>query len=193
MLKRYGTMAAAVTVLASQVGCYHTKIVTDQRAEGREYSDRQWFTIAGLVPLSSPAGRECRNGLARAESRMSGTDWLIGVGLGLAGGLVGAAACNGGSDAQQYSCMTSGASLATFLLGSRTVEYRCAAGPRDDYGPRDGYGPPRGYAPPPPPPQHYAPPPPPPQHYAPQQGYAPQEAPPESAPAPQPPPPPPAP
>ncbi|MBM7112579.1 hypothetical protein [Archangium primigenium] len=158
MSKRLGTLAIAAAVLASQAGCYHTKIVTDRAPEGREYSDRQWFTIGGLVPLSSPAGRECRNGLSRAESRLSGTDWLINVGLGLAGGLVGAAACSSGSDAERLSCMTSGASLATFLLGSRTVEYACAAGPREDYGP------PRGYV---------APPPPPPPGYAPQQGYAP--------------------
>jgi hypothetical protein len=164
MSKRLGTVVAVVAVMTSQVGCYTTKVVSQARPDGPSYSDRQWFTIGGLVPLSSPAGRECENGLAMAESRLSGTDWLINVGLGLAGGLVGAAACSSGPNtdpllalAASSTCATVGSGLATFLLGSRTVEYTCAEGPgRMDYmPPRQGYrGPPppqEGYAPPPPP------------------------------------------
>jgi hypothetical protein len=180
MPKRWGMRMAVVAVLASQTGCYHTKIQTYREPIGREHEDRQWFALAGLVPLSSPAGRECKNGLAYADSRMSGTDWLIGVGLGLAGGLLGSAACAGEDAVVRGSCASTGASLATFLFGSRTVEYACAAGP--EYGPPpQGYGPqqpPQNYGPPPqnygPPPQNYGPPP---------QGYAPQQPQPAPVPA----------
>src|SRR6185295_9397321 len=39
-----------LTVLLS--GCYTTKVYTPAPAYGPEHSDRQWFTLAGLVPLS---------------------------------------------------------------------------------------------------------------------------------------------
>ncbi|MDC0707234.1 hypothetical protein POL68_02010 [Stigmatella sp. ncwal1] len=151
MSERFGVVAAAVAMLASQAGCYHTSIVTDRAPESRQYSDRQWFTIAGVVPLSSPAGRECRNGLARAESEMSGADWLINIGLGVAGAVAGAAICRNESDSRQTSCATSGAAVMSFLLGSRTVEYTCARGSSEDSAPQD-YAPPSS-------PQSSAPPP----------------------------------
>jgi len=125
MLKRFAAVAVTGAVLMSQAGCYHTSIVTDRAPGGREYSDRQWFTIAGLVPLSSPAGGECPNGLARAESELSGTDWLINIGLGVAGAFAGAAICKDESDERVSSCAATGATLIPFLLGSRTVKYTC--------------------------------------------------------------------
>ena len=158
MSKRLGTVALAAAVLVGQVGCYTTKIVTPRAPEGREYSDRQWFTLGGLVPLSSPAGRECQHGLSSAKSELSGTDWLINVGLGLAGGLVGTAACgNDISDptqaaAARTTCAVAFSSLVPFLIGSRTVEYSCAGAPRQEY-----VQPPQQSAPPPQPAQNYAP------------------------------------
>ncbi|WP_148273368.1 hypothetical protein [Stigmatella aurantiaca] len=150
MSDRFGRVAVAVAMLMSQAGCYHTSIVTDRTPESRSYSDRQWFTIAGLVPLSSPAGRECRDGLARAESEMSGADWLINIGLGVVGAVAGAAICRDESNSRQTSCATSGAAVMSFLLGSRTVEYSCARGSGEDSAPQ-GYAPssPQSSAPPP--------------------------------------------
>jgi len=131
MLKmRWSTLAVAL-VLASQTACYTTKIVTDRAPDtrSRSHTDRQWFTIGGLVPLSEAAGRECEHGLASAESQLSGTDILINIGLAVAGGLVGSAACSDESTENRASCVTLGTTLVPFLIGSRTVEYSCAAAP----------------------------------------------------------------
>jgi hypothetical protein len=124
-------MLIAVTVLAGQTGCYTTKIVTDKRPSTRAYQaeDRQWFTIGGLVPLSGPAGRECEHGLSYAESSMSGVDILINIGVGVAGALIGSAACSESDEQARFSCASTGATFLPFLLGSRTVTYACAAGP----------------------------------------------------------------
>jgi hypothetical protein len=133
--KRLGAVIAAAAILSSQAGCYTTKVVSQVRPEGPSYSDRQWFTLGGLVPLSGAAGRECQNGLSTVESRMSATDWLINVGLGVAGGLVGGFACAQGSTDPEVlavastSCGAAFSTLVPFLIGSRTVEYTCAEGP----------------------------------------------------------------
>lgn len=129
MLKRHGVVVAVLGILLSQTACYTTKVVTGRSPEGPAYTDRQWFTIGGLAPLSSPAGRECQNGISWAESKASGTDILINIGLGVAGGIVGALACSDSEVAVRSSCVSLGASVVPFLIGSRTVEYTCAAGP----------------------------------------------------------------
>ncbi|HEX5748549.1 MAG TPA: hypothetical protein VFZ09_20080 [Archangium sp.] len=140
MQKRQWTVVAALAVMATQTACYNTRIVTRAAPESAPYSDRQWFTIGGLANLSQPAGQQCQNGLSWAESRLSGTDWLINVGLSVAGGIAGSLACaNTGDPVAQFSCATAGASLVPFLLSSRTVEYTCAAGPVSD---RPAYMPP---------------------------------------------------
>lgn len=160
MLKRCGTVVAALAMLVSQSACYTTRVITDTRPEGPPYTDRQWFLIGGLAPVSPPAGRECRHGLSYAESKLSATDWLIDIGLGAAGGLIGGVACSGTSDPLALSsCISAGAALVPFLVSSRTVEYACAAGdgggggdfrpPRHPASAPPGYGPPPpGYAPP---------------------------------------------
>ncbi|WNG51834.1 hypothetical protein F0U60_52795 [Archangium minus] len=128
MKKRSLTIVAAVAVLASQTACYNTRVVSGRVPEGPSYTERQWFTVAGLANLSGPAGHECTNGLSSAESRMSGTDWLINVGLGVAGGIAGSLACgNSDAEARAY-CASAGAALLPFFLSSRTVEYTCAPG-----------------------------------------------------------------
>lgn len=127
MMKRQLTVVAALALMASQSACYTTRIVSGRPPEGPSYTDRQWFTVGGLANLSRPAGRYCQNGLSWAESKMSGTDWLINVGLTVAGGIAGAMACQG-DELAQSGCATLGASLVPFLLSSRTVEYTCAAG-----------------------------------------------------------------
>lgn len=167
--KRLGTLLVAIAVLPSLTGCFATRAVSQARDEGPAYSDRQWFTLGGLVPLSPPAGRDCMYGFSTVDSRMSGTDWLINAGLGLAGGIVGGVACGGlaggNSDplaglAVSASCATAFSAAVPFLIGSRTVTYTCAEGPNhmDYMPPRQG-----GYRPEGVPPQQqqpgYAPPP----------------------------------
>ena len=147
MLKRQWTVVAALAVLATQSACYTTKVVSRAAPEGTSYTDRQWFTVGGLANLSQPAGQHCENGIAWTESKLSGTDWLIGAGLSVAGGIVGTLACSGyggsGSLEQSFAavyCGSIGASLVPFLLSSRTVEYTCAQGPA--YNDRPAYMPP---------------------------------------------------
>ncbi|HZI03746.1 MAG TPA: hypothetical protein VEZ71_06975 [Archangium sp.] len=147
MLKRQGTVVAALAVLATQSACYTTKVVSRAAPEGPSYTDRQWFTVGGLAGLSQPAGQHCENGIAWTESKLSGTDWLINAGLTVAGGIAGTLACGGyggsGSLGQSFAtlyCGSIGASLVPFLLSSRTVEYTCAQGPA--YNDRPAYMPP---------------------------------------------------
>jgi hypothetical protein len=130
MLKRHWAVVVIFAVMSTQTGCFTTRIITSQPAAGPAYTDRQWFTIGGLANLSAPAGRECANGLSSAESKLSVTDWLINVGLSVAGGVGGALACaNSAEQATMTYCAGIGSSLVPFLLSSRTVEYTCAQGP----------------------------------------------------------------
>lgn len=145
------SLPLAVTLLVSQAACYTTKIVTDREPDTRAYvnTDRQWFTIGGLVPLSGPAGRECEHGLSYAQSEMGGVDILINIGLGVAGAILGGATCNSDDASARATCATSVATLVPFLLGTRTVEYACAAAPAPNWAPTA----PGRAAPPPPAPQ----------------------------------------
>jgi hypothetical protein len=131
---RWKAVAAVAVMAVSQVGCYTTRVTSGRPAGGPEASERQWFLIGGLANLSAPAGRECTNGVAWTESKQGVVDILIGLALGAGGALVGSLACPGTSGdpaldaAVRTSCATSGASLMTFLLGTRTVTYACASG-----------------------------------------------------------------
>lgn len=120
-------MAAALTT-----GCYKTVVRSQAEPEpGPTHRARQWFTVGGLVSLSDPAGEECENGIARAESRMAPTDILINVGLGLAGSLMGAAVCDDDADPATYAgCVQGAGALVPFLFATRTVTYSCIAGER---------------------------------------------------------------
>lgn len=153
MLKRQWTVVAALAVMATQPACYNTRVVSRAAPEGLSYADRQWFTVGGLAGLSQPAGQHCQNGLAWTESKLSGTDWLINVGLAVVGGIGGSLACGTGTNdlddvSARTSCGTIGFMLVPFLLSSRTVEYSCAAAPESD---RPAYLPPptNNMAPPP--------------------------------------------
>ena len=143
MLKRQWTVAVAIAVMASQPACYTTRIVTNRQPEGPANTDRQWFMLGGLASLSSPAGRECQNGVSWTESKLSGTDFLINLGLGVVGGFAGSLACANSDDVTRAYCATGGAWLVPFLLSSRTVEYACAAGGPE----RPAWMPPAGNAP----------------------------------------------
>ena len=123
MLKRQWTVVAALAIMASQTACYTTRIVTNRAPAGPSYTDRQWFTIAGLANLSGPSGQQCQNGL-----KMSGVDFLINIGLTVAGGVAGALACSNSGDLVRIGCASGGSLLVPFLLSSRTVEYTCAVG-----------------------------------------------------------------
>ncbi|MFY0572767.1 hypothetical protein ACN28E_54305 [Archangium lansingense] len=144
MLKRQWTVVAALAVMATQTACYNTRVATRAQPAGPAYTDRQWFAVGGLANLSQPAAQNCQHGVSWTESKLSGTDWLINVGLGVAGGIAGALACSNGTGdwndvGGQIGCGWVGAALVPFLLSSRTVEYTCAAAP--DYN-RPAYMPP---------------------------------------------------
>lgn len=120
--------ALAALVLPAVAGCYTTRVDTLNAGRGPTYSDRQWFTIGGLVPLSGAAGRECPDGAASVRSEMAVTDWLIAAGLSIAGGLVGGAVCEGTDDSARAACVSGFSTFVPFLLASRTVRYRCTGG-----------------------------------------------------------------
>ncbi len=114
--------------------CFATQLQTGQeRAYSEIHSDRQWFTLAGLVQLSEPAGSECSKGASYAKSSQSVTDVLIGIGLAVAGRLAAGTVCTlpasaTDSDLTTYALCTGAVSgLVPFLVGSRTVEYQCGA------------------------------------------------------------------
>ena len=124
---RWKAVAAVAVLGLSQAGCYTTRVMTNRPALGPEASDRQWFLLAGLANLSGPAGRECTNGIAWAESKVGVVDVLIHIGLAAGGALLGVAACGTNDANVQRTCSSAGASLVPFLLGTRTVTYACAA------------------------------------------------------------------
>ena len=110
-------------------GCHTTKVYTPGATSSTPWHDqRQWFTVAGLVPLSDPAGQECRNGIHSSESEMSDVDILINVGLSLAGAYFAPAVCDA-SNASYTACTSSIATLVPFLVSSRTVRYTCVDSP----------------------------------------------------------------
>ena len=115
-------------VVLLSTGCYTTKVYSARPAASWKRSDRQWFTVGGLVDLSDPAGQECSDGLAYAESRLAVMDWLINGALFLGGAVVGSSICNADDRDERAACVTGTAGLATFLLSSRTVSYTCAGG-----------------------------------------------------------------
>lgn len=142
MRKAHAVAASLAALMLGQTGCYRTSIVTNLRPEPKVYQDRQWFTVAGLVPVSSPPGSECEHGIAWARSRVTPSDFLIQAGLAVAGAFIGSAACAGGNrtEEEQGSCAAIGMLLPTVLVGSRTVAYACASEyqnvpPRHDLGP----------------------------------------------------------
>jgi len=131
---RWKAVAAVAVMALSQTGCYATRVMSGRPAGGPEVTERQWFLIGGLAPLSGPAGRECTNGVAWVESKQGAVDILISIALGAGGALAGGLACasnTGDSNvdaAVRSSCASVGSGLLTGLLGTRTVTYACAAG-----------------------------------------------------------------
>ncbi|RKH29072.1 hypothetical protein D7Y13_19845 [Corallococcus praedator] len=130
MRKAHAVALSMAALMLGQTGCYRTHITTNLRPEeGRHHEDKQWFTAAGLVPLSKPPGSECQNGVAWAQSRVTPSDFFIQAGLVVLGGLIGGAVCSGSNqtEEEQNSCAGVGALVPLALVGSRTVAYACAA------------------------------------------------------------------
>jgi hypothetical protein len=124
-----GLFVILVGTVALTFGCFHTKTLSQARPTYAEHEARQWFTIGGLVPLSQPAGEEeCGpKGLAYSDSRMSGTDVLINIGIMFGSVLVASSVCDSGGDATAYAQCVQGLSfLGPLLIGSRTVNYACS-------------------------------------------------------------------
>jgi len=118
------TLLAALAVTAMLSGCFTTKVYSRGQPAGPVYSERQWFALGGLVDLSRPAGSECQK-LALAESKLAAMDVVINVGLGVAGSIIAASSC-AANDSGCRSAASLGGSLLPWMLGTRTVEYRCA-------------------------------------------------------------------
>ncbi|NOJ93869.1 hypothetical protein HMI51_13130 [Corallococcus coralloides] len=142
MRKAHAVAASMVALMLGQTGCYRTSIVTNLRPEPKVHQDRQWFTAVGLLPVSSPPGSECKNGIAWAQSRATPSDFLIQAGLAVAGAFIGSAVCAGGdrTEEQQANCAAIGLLVPTLLVGSRTVAYACASEPSNIH-PRHDPGP----------------------------------------------------
>lgn len=128
------TAIVTYVLIVLTASCYRTKIVSPMRgvAAGPTHEQRQWFTLGGAVGLSDAAGEECPGGVSYAESRLSGTDILIQVGLTAVGVIAGVAACGlpdpTSDDARAFStCISLAGVIGPFLLGTRTVNYRCTA------------------------------------------------------------------
>ncbi|MBN9682174.1 MULTISPECIES: hypothetical protein [unclassified Corallococcus] len=141
MRKAHAVAASMAALMLGQTGCYRTSIVTNLRPEPLVHQDRQWFTAAGLLPVSSPPGSECKNGIAWAQSRATPSDFFIQAGLAVAGAFIGSAVCAGGdrTTEEQGNCAAIGLLVPTLLVGSRTVAYSCASqyqnvNPRHDLG-----------------------------------------------------------
>lgn len=119
---------AVLTALALSPGCYKTKVRSGPASSRQPtYEDRQWFTAGGLVSLNDPAGRECgEDGLAYAETRLSLIDILLDAAIFVGSGVAGGLACDDSADPEEYAaCVSAAGTLGSFLLGSRTVSYRC--------------------------------------------------------------------
>jgi len=118
----------AATLLIAMTGCFTTSVYTPGAVPaGPEYSDRQWFTLGGLVTLSDPAGLECKQ-IAYSESEHGLLDMILSVGVSIVGGAIGAGMCADQPEGG-VGCAFIGGWMAPALLESRTVRYRCAAAP----------------------------------------------------------------
>lgn len=127
-MKNWSRIAVLGLLVLTQAACYTTRVTSGAGPTATTYDDRQWFTLAGLVPLSGPAGRECPNGFSTVESKLGVVDILINIGLSAAGGIAGGFACGAQTDAgARASCIAGFTSVVPFLLGSRTVSYSCNA------------------------------------------------------------------
>jgi hypothetical protein len=128
-MRRLLAAAVLAAFATTQMGCYTTRVTSGiQPGSNQTYEQRQWFAILGLIPLSGPAGNECRNGLATAESQYNVVDALLVFGLTVAGGIAGGVACNNTDPVTQASCISGAAGVVPLLIQPRTVRYTCIGG-----------------------------------------------------------------
>ncbi len=127
-----GRACAIALAWALLAGCFTTRVGVENPADSG-FERRQFFTLGGLVPITSPDGDECTGDISYAESRMAGWDIAINLALVAAGALLAPWACelpDNPSDtetAQYGTCTTIVAGAVPFMLGSRTVRYQCAS------------------------------------------------------------------
>lgn len=114
-------------------GCFTTQIQTGEpRSFAPIASDRQWFTLGGLIQLSGAAGQECEKGVSWAESGQKATDVLITIGMTVAGALIAGAVCELPEDASEDEkathalCQGGIAGSLPLVIATRTIEYQCA-------------------------------------------------------------------
>ncbi len=121
----------ATVAMAVLAGCYHTKTGTTAPRGGVTHEDRQWFALWGGIPLSGTAGSECgAAGMAYSDSRKSGMDILIDIGLSIGAFAAAGSICNlpdrpTAEQSSAYSTCMLGVTGLSALLGTRTVTYAC--------------------------------------------------------------------
>ena len=114
--------------IVAMTGCYTTKLNTGLVPEGPVYTEQQWFTIAGGVPLSEPLESKCQDKpFAYVQSAMKGKDILLNIGLSLAGSTAGYFMCQDTADPDALGPCRSVSTVVPLLMSSRTVTYQCAA------------------------------------------------------------------
>ena len=115
-------------IFVAMTGCYTTKLNTGLLPEGPVYTEQQWFTIAGAMPLSEPLESKCKEKpFAYVQSAMKGKDILLNIGLSLAGGTAGYFMCQDAADPDTLEACRSISTVLPLLISSRTVTYQCAA------------------------------------------------------------------
>lgn len=123
-------MKAILCTFFLLAGCYKTQVGTHDPSVPT-HTDRQWFTLNGYTPLSDPSGQQCPDGVTYAETKLSGTDIAIDLGLRAVGLGIGIAACELPEDpttaeASNFSqCMAVAGAILPALIASRTVRYQC--------------------------------------------------------------------
>ncbi len=111
-------------VCAATTGCFTTKACSRAEPTGPIVSEHQWFAIGGLVELNKPVGSECKQ-LAYVESKLGAMDVVIDLGLGVVGSILASSSCAAGDTSCKSTARLAG-SLLPWMLGTRTVEHRCA-------------------------------------------------------------------
>ncbi|OGQ87224.1 MAG: hypothetical protein A2289_23450 [Deltaproteobacteria bacterium RIFOXYA12_FULL_58_15] len=123
-------LSITVIVLLSSA-CYTTRLNVPGATPGEVHADRQWFALAGAKSMSDPANAECEDGIAYVESGLTGTDFLINVGLAVLGAGIAAGVTYATVDENHRNFNTiratanAGGALAGFLIAPRTIRYAC--------------------------------------------------------------------
>lgn len=117
---------AAVILAIASSSCHVTRTYrpgTDWRSPGKIHTEHQFFTMAGLAPISRPSGSKCAYGMDWLETSQGFADTVVSLGLVVAGAVLATKACpsiRGG-----IACPLVLGTGPPFLVSTRTVKYSC--------------------------------------------------------------------